>query len=1043
MDKLVLRPLSVALALFLAGWIAFDWARDRQAEAPRLVKASAATDGALAASPQLRLELGMHGARIWDLDVSADGRWAATASEDKTIRVWAVPEGGEAAWRLDKVLRPPLGPGSEGKVYAVAVHPDGRWIAAGGWFEGDDSQDSVYVFDRVSGEIVRRLALVDPGAVSATHSLAFSDDGTRLAAGRSWDLGVRVWATAGDPPAWRRLFDLEEPEYDVYGVDFAADGRLAVASLDSVIRLYGADGALIRARDLDDAAGGARPFRLAFSPARGGAPQRLAVGFENRRRVDILSGADLSPLAAGDWSGVSGVQGAARVGWSADGATLYAGGRGYETGDRYQNQVVRAFGPDGAALWTARAAGNTIAGLRGLPDGRIAFASVEPSIGLLGPDGGDGPAFPPQQIDVRDARPPASSLYFPMRVSPDGRTVDAPLGNPFDWDEGETPHLSARVGARAVGINRAADAALRAPRLAAGGTRVDAWDDTYSPEINGETLGLRDYDRSRAAAVSADGRRAVLAANYGLYRYEIGTPGGAPRGLPFKAGPSVGLRVNLSEDGSLIIAAFADGTIRWYDFESGDLLLSLFVTPDQDAPEWVYWTPQGYYDASPGAESLLVWHVNRGADETPLFYPLAKFRGRYYRPDVIERVLDARNVQTALDDANDAIGAGPEDADAEFTDSERLPPVATILSPEDGAAFYGEAVSLRVRVSAPGRGAITGVRTLRNGKPWPAARERNPAAAIKDGAELEFVFPGLPRSDARLGVIVDGEDGSSVLTEVRVAYAGDRAPAARERRLRALIVGVSNYDAFGSVDEGDLRWAHKDAEDFENFLKQSAAANGFVDPDVRRIPQSEATQRRIIDEIAWLRDSIAREDDVGILFLAGHGFTKQFTGEQAYYFLPRDGDPARLEATAVDEKALDRLVRNSGQGSLMLILDTCRAGSTVLDRAGAQAFDTIGIANRYNSGTEAGTAVVITSATGDQPAIESDDLENGVFTDVLLEALSGAADSSNDGVIRRYELASHLDEEVRRKAGRAQRPAVAGTFPSEPPDPNPVLFTVP
>src|SRR5262249_46166339 len=53
-------------------------------------------------------------------------------------------------------------------------------------------------------------------------------------------------------------------------------------------------------------------------------------------------------------------------------------------------------------------------------------------------------------------------------------------------------------------------------------------------------------------------------------------------------------------------------------------LLSLFVAPAPEgdggkkrkaAPEWIAWTPEGYYAASVGGERLMGWHVNNGTDK--------------------------------------------------------------------------------------------------------------------------------------------------------------------------------------------------------------------------------------------------------------------------------------------------------------------------------------------------------------------------------------------------------------------------------------------
>ena len=93
--------------------------------------------------PQLRVETGMHTTLIRRVLPDLPRNRLITCSDDKTIRVWQMPQ-----MRLLSVLRVPIDISHEGQLYAVAVSPDGRTVAAGGWTGWDwDGKASIYFFD--------------------------------------------------------------------------------------------------------------------------------------------------------------------------------------------------------------------------------------------------------------------------------------------------------------------------------------------------------------------------------------------------------------------------------------------------------------------------------------------------------------------------------------------------------------------------------------------------------------------------------------------------------------------------------------------------------------------------------------------------------------------------------------------------------------------------------------------------------------------------------------------------------------------------------
>src|SRR5262245_2419271 len=180
----------------------------------------------LAAEPDFALDLdtGGHRAFVKDIVFSADGQYLVSASDDKTIRVWDWESGVTL-----RTLRGYFGAGNDGKIFAVAISPDGKTIAAGGYFGvglGDKPPyGDIRLFDFATGKLKAPLHSAD----LAIYDVAFSPDGAFLAAGGQ-DGYVFVWQRDdADPSGWKAFAKLDADSTHVQQVAFAEGGKKLVA----------------------------------------------------------------------------------------------------------------------------------------------------------------------------------------------------------------------------------------------------------------------------------------------------------------------------------------------------------------------------------------------------------------------------------------------------------------------------------------------------------------------------------------------------------------------------------------------------------------------------------------------------------------------------------------------------------------------------------------------------------------------------------------------------------------------------------------------
>lgn len=924
--------------------------------------------------PILRIEAEAHTAGITKIGVDAANRYLVTASGDKTVRVWELATG-----KLLRIVRPPIGEGKEGLLFAVALSPDGQSIATGGVTGAEwDQSFSIYLLDRASGRLLRRIS----GLPNVIRHLAFSSDGRWLVATLG-DAGIRVYRTSD----YAQVAEDRAYGTDSYGAAFDRTGRLVTTSWDGFVRLYDPAFRLVAKQK---APGGSRPFGVSISPD----GTQVAVGFEDSSAVNVLSGQDLSILFSPDFSGV--MKGSlGNVAWSLDGRTLYAAGT-------YQSQgkcAIRRWGEGGRGRGIdIPASDNTMLNLAPLADGSLAYGATDPAFGVLDPQTRRAMFQGPVMADYGDN-------HGGFLLSSDGSAVQ------FGYRGFGKDPARFVVTDRTLQLNPSKSGGMAAPVTSAPGLTVTDWKNSRKPILNGQKLPLDQYETARSLAISSDHQQFVLGTEWFLHAFDR-------QGLELwkQITPEVVWAVNIAGNGQVVVAALGDGTIRWYRMSDGKELLAFF--PHANKKDWVLWTPSGYYDASPGGDDLIGWHVNRGKDQAADFFPASQFRSTYYRPDVVAKVLETLDEGGAIRAANAESGRKAQAASL----TQQLPPVVTILSPSEGTEMSSTDISLRFTVRSPSGEPVTGIKAFVDGRPVSVARDLKVTAKVQAESDVQELRVTIPERDVEIAILAENRYATSVPAVVRVKWQGKSGAGSGgfviQPKLYVLAIGVSQYQN----KDFALGFPAKDAQDFVTVLKTQQGGL-YREVVAKTLTDAQATKDDILDGLEWLRKETTSKD-VAMVFLAGHGVNDQ---NGVYYFLPVNANPDKLMRTGVAFSDIKTTVSTLA-GKTLAFIDTCHSGNVMGTRRGLA--DITGVVNELASAENG--AVVFASSTGNQFSLENSSWNNGAFTKALVEGLGGKADYAGKGTISINMLDLYLSERVKELTGGKQTPTT--TKPNTVPD---------
>jgi WD40 repeat protein len=929
--------------------------------------------------PLLMLDTGGHMAFIRGLAFTPDGKQLVSAGEDKAIRVWDWQAG-----KTVRVVRGDVGRGQVGKIFAMAMSPDGHWLAAGGWFTGNrEESDAVRLYEYRTGELVALLK----GHTDVVVSLAFSPDSKRLISGSgAGDASGIIW----DVESRRRLHRLQGHKSRILAVAFTPDGERAVTgSDDTTLRLWRvSDGELIaelrgHARDIDHAlavrtsdsmiASGDATGEIRLWDGRTGqflrslGKQTSGVGVlrfspDGKRLLSTCgtNGCDVEPQIV--WDVASGTRllqpryhdnnvGAAAI--SRDGRLVATAG-----GD---NREIRIWDLATGALEKGP---NGAASLAGTGTARWATAFST-----------DGQRIAWGDTWRTDPSRASNPLQFQLRLT----TPTSALGRPERLDEA------------------AAKDFVRA--------RTTFGDYTLVHHEGG------DYGYNAILDLTKDGKMIASIQRGSTDGYKHNTYSFTPDGKNILSGGAGGLLIAYdlngqrigefighegdiwaltpSPDGRYLISGSSDQTLRLWNLKTRELIVTLFNGTDG---EWVMWTPQGYYTGSPGADRIVGWQINKGPNQVPDYVGADQLRQHLNRPDIVNRAIILASAEQAV---REAPGTTFRLADL----LARPAPRFKIISPQEGSKSSDGRALVKIAIETT-PDPIKAVRVQVNGR---QVEEETPDIGSGGFGAGERILD-VPLAKGRNDVRVTLTNAIGEKAETLILMHDGEGVLDKRGTLYLLAIGVDKYPGLGNNcgDDGrsscDLDVSGADARALVTAVeKRLGPAHDRI---VKRLlingvgANNEPTAANILDAIDVLKQ--AKETDTVLLFIAGHGFNDgpnyRFLATNAVW----DGSVLR-GSTIVPWYALQEAVETA-KGRRILFIDTCHSGNAYNQQLGNAAYHA--------------NIIAYTAARFDQEALEDTKLGHGLFTYAVVEGLEGKGGLSAKRKVSTKDLADYVIKRV-------------------------------
>lgn len=443
----------------------------------------------------------------------------------------------------------------------------------------------------------------------------------------------------------------------------------------------------------------------------------------------------------------------------------------------------------------------------------------------------------------------------------------------------------------------------------------------------------------------------------------------------------------INPEGSMLVSHSLDGVTKFWDLKNGREFFEHLHLNDRD---WLVKTNEGYFNGTGDARKYV--HFVSGLTT----YNVDQFFEEFYRPDLLPKIFRERG------------GSGLDNIQGKIIESPP-PGVDIAILPSENKSQ----ATLYIKLTDQGNG-VESLRILHNGKSIPTDKSRLTFPSGK-GKSVTYTQPvNLVGGENQFTAIATNKSRIESTPGTVSIYSSIED---LKNTCYIVSVGINRY----SNPRMNLNYARPDAESFLRTLSDSENSL-FSKTELITLYDDNASREQILNTLDELSGKINAED-IFIFYYAGHG--SMVDGN--FFFIPSEAtrlyDANSLNKDAIAASILQEKFRNIKALKQLIIMDACQSAGSVELLAQRGAVEEKAIAQLSRS---AGIHV-LASAGSEQFATEFAELGHGLFTYVLLQALSGEADGApKDNKVTIYELKSYIDDQMpeltRKLKGKPQYP---------------------